>query len=115
MVYTKSELEILLKQFVNLARKKIPIERVILFGSYASGRPKRYSDIDLAVISPYFRGVNSIERIRLLLDFVHTTKMPKLVDVETLGYTPEEYEKPLRYGLLEEIKRKGKVIYEVRS
>lgn len=80
MVYTKSELEILLKQFVNLARKKIPIER-----------------------------------IRLLLDFVHTTKMPKLVDVETLGYTPEEYEKPLRYGLLEEIKRKEKVIYEVRS
>jgi len=35
-------------------KKNIKIDQVILYGSYASGHMKLYSDIDIAIISPDF-------------------------------------------------------------
>ncbi len=34
--------------------KKLHLRKVILFGSYAYGDPRKRSDIDIAVISPDF-------------------------------------------------------------
>src|SRR4030042_5470332 len=38
-----------------LRADKLPIREVILFGSYAKGKQREYSDIDLCVISPKFK------------------------------------------------------------
>jgi predicted nucleotidyltransferase len=40
-----------------LERHNIHIEVAYLFGSYARGTAHRYSDIDLALVSPTFSGV----------------------------------------------------------
>ncbi len=34
----------------NKVSNKIAVDKIILYGSYATGRPKEHSDIDIAVI-----------------------------------------------------------------
>jgi len=42
--------------YIELIKKdKIPIEKVIVFGSYAKGKPHKWSDIDICIISPNFK------------------------------------------------------------
>lgn len=77
--------------FVNLLqREQIKITQVILFGSFAKGKPKNYSDIDLAVVSPDF-GKDTHKEMVLL---AHLSGKMK--------YHP----------LIGEIKKYGKVVYE---
>lgn len=52
MLKTDAELKEITNSFMEAVRKEIPVQEVILFGSYAKGNPREYSDIDLAVISP---------------------------------------------------------------
>ncbi len=111
MVQRKNGVKKILAQFINEARKKLPVQKVILFGSYANGTPKRNSDIDIAVISPKFSRMNELQRIKLLLDCAHRIKCELPVDIETFGYTPEEYEQATYFDFLGVIKNTGKVIY----
>jgi predicted nucleotidyltransferase len=110
MAQHKNGLKRILAQFINEVRKKVSVQKIILFGSYAKGTPKRASDIDIAVISPKFSRMNEFERIKLLLDCAHRiNNLP--VDIETFGYTPEEYATAGRFDFLGVIKDTGKVIY----
>ncbi len=47
---------IILKCLEELKKNNIPIKDVYLFGSYAKGNYTKYSDIDLLIISPIFKG-----------------------------------------------------------
>ena len=52
------------RQFLNLLkRKKTGVSFVILFGSYARGKAKKDSDIDIAVVSRRF-GKNSLNIVQ---------------------------------------------------
>jgi predicted nucleotidyltransferase/predicted HTH domain antitoxin len=51
---------------VALEARGIPVERVILFGSHATGRAQPWSDIDIAVISPKFDTMSLLERYEQL-------------------------------------------------
>lgn len=73
----------------NLAKKK-KIEKVIFFGSRASGKPKKDSDIDLIIVSPYFRNMKC-GRGRGLHRY-WTLDYP----VDFLCYTPEEFEREMK-------------------
>ncbi len=115
MVYKKSELKNLIADFVKNAKRKMPLDQVILFGSYAYGKPHRASDIDLAVISPKFENISDIERINILLKISHQIKLPYLIDIEVLGFTPDEYKKPEPFSVLDLIKKKGETVYPVKS
>ncbi|MDL1956054.1 MAG: nucleotidyltransferase domain-containing protein [Candidatus Desulfofervidus auxilii] len=48
--------EIIFKCINELEKNNIPIDEVILFGSYAKGNYTEYSDIDLLIVSPIFEG-----------------------------------------------------------
>lgn len=111
MVYRKNEIGALIRQFVKEAKKKIRVEKIILFGSYAWGKPHMASDIDLAVVSPDFKRMSDISRIGLLLKIIYKLKMPKLVDVEPLGFTSEELNNADYFDIAAEIKEKGKIVY----
>ncbi|MEX1255876.1 MAG: nucleotidyltransferase domain-containing protein [Dehalococcoidia bacterium] len=83
-------------------------ERIILFGSAASGRARQDSDLDLLVIKrtrkPYF------QRIRELNHAIHIWRS---TDIFVL--TPEELERGIsknRFFLTQEVLAKGKVIYD---
>jgi len=112
MVYKGTELRTLIGQFVKEAQRKIRIEKVILFGSYAWGKPHLGSDIDLAVVSPDFERMDDTKRIGLLLKIIYKLKMPNLVDVEPLGFTEEELENADYFDIAAEIKEKGKIVYQ---
>ena len=112
MAYRKNGVEEILRQFIREARKRLPVEKIILFGSHAQGKPKETSDIDLAVISSKFSRMNGFARIKLLLDCAHRIKYGFSVDIETFGYTPKEYKDAGYFDFLGVIKKTGKVIYQ---
>lgn len=111
MVFQEPEIKDIALSLVKLIGKKVSVKKVILFGSYAWGRPTKYSDIDLAIISPAFRKMSDIRRIMFLLDAVRNIKTQQLVDIEPLGFTPEELEKADYFDIAAEIKERGKMLY----
>jgi predicted nucleotidyltransferase len=52
----KVEIEEILKKFISHVSEEFPLKAVYLFGSYAEGNAREYSDIDLAVVSDNFEG-----------------------------------------------------------
>ena len=85
-------------------------ERIILFGSYAYGRPTKASDIDIAVISDKFKRMDDIKRIMLLSDYARRVKSS--VDIDPIGFTEEELKKADYFDIAGEIAEKGIVVYE---
>ncbi len=82
-------------------------QRVILFGSYAYGKPTRDSDVDLLVITSFEgRSVDKSVEIRL--------KVRPPFPVDLLVRTPEKIQERLEMGdcFMREILAKGKVLYE---
>lgn len=82
-------------------------EKVILFGSYAWGKPRKDSDIDLLIIKKTKK--KWLERnleVRKIID----GELP----VDILIRTPEEVRKRLRMGdfFYQDIETKGKYLYE---
>jgi predicted nucleotidyltransferase len=83
-------------------------EKIILFGSAATGNAREDSDLDLLIIKrtkkPYF------ERVLEVCRAIHIWRSTDIIVL-----TPEEYDRALadnRYLLTKEILPKGKVIYE---
>lgn len=110
MVYKKNQLQKLINSLIREFQKEVKIDKILLFGSYANGKPHKWSDLDLAIISPDFKGKYKIDRIGKLMDAVH--RISCKIDIEPLGYTPEEYQKASPLTFLGEIKRTGKIIYD---
>lgn len=65
----------------------IKAQKIILYGSYASGRAKEDSDIDLVVVSNDFKDIDIWERLCLLGRARIGIKRP----MEILGLTEEEF------------------------
>lgn len=77
-----------LKSFKKNISKNIFVNRLILFGSRAWGKPERYSDFDLMVVSKDFRGKGFVKRGSQLYDFWKLN-----YPVDFICYTPEEFNK----------------------
>lgn len=82
-------------------------QRIILFGSYAEGRPTENSDVDLLVIMP-FKGTPADQSVEIRM----TIRPPFPVDM--LVRTPEKVQERLKLGdpFMRTILTKGRVIYE---
>jgi len=89
----------------DVVRKCLP-ERIILFGSYAYGKPTEDSDIDLFVVASMAEV--GAERIRIVRRAIEEN-----VRVDVVVRTPEEVERALlgRDWFVQEIIKKGKVLY----
>jgi predicted nucleotidyltransferase len=97
------------KDVVNaLKARKVRVDKVILYGSYAYGKPEPDSDIDLAVISRSFNKKGLLKRQELLGEAVFWLKEP----VEMIGYSYSEYEGKTKSPFLSLILSKGRVVYE---
>ncbi len=91
----------IIREFLTrLAQEGIHVESAYLFGSYAKGHEDRWSDIDVAVISPDLTNDRLEERIRLM-------KLSSDIDtrIEPVPFRPDTFvdEDPLAW----EIKRSG--------
>lgn len=90
-----------LQRFLVLLRQRIPqIEAVYLYGSQAQGSATAWSDIDVAVVSPYF--ANDLFQARLLL-----LRLAAQLDdrIEPAPFTPEGF--TASDPLVSEIQRTG--------
>lgn len=111
MVYKKSELNKVISKIIKILSKKITVEKVILFGSYAYGHPGGKSDIDLAIVSRHFTNMDDINRLKILLPALKGIRLPYLVDIDLLGFTSEELQHADYFDISGEIVNKGRLIY----
>lgn len=95
-----SVIEIIRKFITSLQEEGIRVDSAYLYGSYASGTETRWSDIDVAIISPDISHDRFEERIRL-------SKLASRIDtrIEPMPFTADTFveENPIVW----EIKRKG--------
>jgi len=102
LVRLSSELD----RFIEVVVPALQPERIIVFGSYATGQVHEWSDLDLLVIAetdlPFF------ERLKQVSLLARSS-----VGMDVLVYTLAEWEhiKANRLFVREEILKKGKVIY----
>jgi predicted nucleotidyltransferase len=109
MVKNSDEIRKVVKNVVDaLKARRVRVDKVILYGSYACGEPGPDSDIDLAVISRSFEKKGLLKRQELLGEVVFWLKEP----VEMIGYSYSEYERNPKATLLSVILSKGRVVYE---
>ncbi len=89
-----------------IARRFKP-ERIILFGSYASGKPRQDSDVDLLVILSHTGSAT-----RKALEILAEVNPP--IPVDLMVRTPDEIRRRLAWNdfFLREIMETGKVLYE---
>ncbi len=83
-------------------------EKIILFGSYAYGRPHADSDVDLFLVMRSHR--HPIDQAVEVYKQLHPRPFP----VDIMVRTPQEVRHRLALGdsFIEEIMTRGKVIYE---
>ncbi len=95
----KSEIDNYLQQ---LRADGLPIQSVFLFGSYAKGNIRQWSDIDLCVVSPKFKDSVSANQYlwskRVIRDVNYA--------IEPIGFSPREFSDNYN-SLVQEIKRTG--------
>jgi len=77
-----------LTDFKKRVNKDIPLKKMIFFGSRATGKPHRYSDIDLIIVSPAFRKLDFFKRGAKMYDYWDLR-----IPVDFLCYSPEEFKK----------------------
>ncbi len=83
-------------------------EKIILFGSYAYGKPTDDSDVDFLVV------MESKDRIHKRMMDLSDILDPRPFPVDIITRTPAELKKRLEMGdcFFKEIVNKGKVLYE---
>lgn len=97
-----------IKSVVRRIVEKFDPERVILFGSYAYGKPHRYSDVDLLVV------MRTKERPLARQLEIARALSPHPFGMDILVRTPEQLRKRIGMGdaFIQEITTKGRVLYE---
>src|SRR5947209_4108680 len=98
-----------IRRFARRIAERFQPDKIVLFGSYAYGKPHEESDVDLLVI---MRTKNAIDQsIRISLAF------EQLFSLDLIVRTPWQIERGLKDDnwFLREIIEKGKVLYETRD
>ncbi|MEK7676358.1 MAG: nucleotidyltransferase domain-containing protein, partial [Verrucomicrobiota bacterium] len=100
-----------IRSFCHAVAKQFRPRQIILFGSYAYGRPTADSDVDLLIIMPRTRDRGERMSVRI------RHAIPRDFPLDLLVRTPSELAKRLRWGdcFVREIMAKGKVMYERRK
>lgn len=98
----------LIKQSAERIARALHPKKIILFGSYAHGRPHRDSDVDLLIVLKEKRKTHHrYEEVSKLLE-------PRTFPVDLLVRTSREIRHRLKIGdtFIQDILGRGKVLYE---
>lgn len=92
-----------IEEYVKVLKEdNLPISKIILFGSYAKGTQKKWSDIDLCIVSPKFKNASSA------MQYLWLKREIRDIDyaIEPVGFNPKDFSD--RYdSLIHEIKKTG--------
>jgi predicted nucleotidyltransferase len=97
-----------IRKFSQAVARRFHPEKIILFGSYAYGRPTEDSDVDLLVIMPRTRARGERMSVRI------RHAVPRNFALDLLVRTPADVARRLRWGdgFLQEVMDKGEILYE---
>ncbi|HII39116.1 TPA: hypothetical protein HA318_03910 [Candidatus Micrarchaeota archaeon] len=84
---SKADLSIA-RKFKSELAKRIPLTKMILFGSRAHGKSGKESDFDFIIVSPKFKKMEWCDRSIRLYDC-----WKPLIPIDMLCYDPDEFEK----------------------
>ncbi|MEA4883709.1 MAG: nucleotidyltransferase domain-containing protein [Clostridia bacterium] len=100
-----------ISSFVRAVSAMIPVDRVILFGSYAMGAAGADSDIDLAIVSPAF-GQNPWDDRQILFGAVFRERLDSRIEPHPL--TPADLQRTSGW-IKTEVLDKGILVYSRRA
>lgn len=108
MAKSATELKTIFSTLINCLKEKgVKVNRLYLYGSYANGKPRPDSDIDIAVISSSFDKKNLVQRQEILGEIIFPLGEP----IEAIGYSLREFKQAHPFSFLREIITHGKIIY----
>ena len=107
-VFTEQQVERIISDYLSKLKGKISIDKAILYGSYAKGCAREFSDIDLLVISSELpenklKGKNGYYLNKLVGDYN--------LDLEVIGVNPKQLANPIEKDFFNEVIDTGKVVY----
>jgi len=92
-----------LREFKKNVDRDYPIKTIIFFGSRVSGKPHKWSDIDLLIVSSKFTKMDFFQRGARMYDYWNLD-----YPVDFLCFTPEEFRKKAKgVTIVSEALRKG--------
>lgn len=99
-----SKTDIIVNRYADLVKQLLPVNMIVLYGSYAKGTERIDSDIDIAVVLDEFDGdyLDASAKLYSLCRQVDFNIEPKLI-----------IRKNNRSGFLESILKYGKIIYQI--
>jgi predicted nucleotidyltransferase len=109
MALSEDQVVEIINGFIEELRREIPVKEFLLFGPYARGDAKDYSDIDLAVISDWFEGRPKIENMQYLSRIAAAYNSL----IEALPFTEEEYRNLDKRSFLASIVKTGRTSSEL--
>lgn len=99
------------KALIELIKEEgLDVKEIILFGSYAKGKEKKDSDIDIIVISKSFRNKDIFEIANLTKNLHWKLVEKTMKPFDIMYYSDEEWEKGNSL-IINVAKEEGKVIY----
>ena len=98
-----------IRRFARRIAERFRPDRIILFGSYAYGKPHAESDVDLLVVMPARDVVNQAVRICLAFE--------RPFSLDLIVRTPKQVERGLKEDdwFLREVVEKGKTLFEAQK
>ena len=103
MAKAKAKIITLLRQYLKEAEKVCHVDKAVLFGSYAHGKAKKQSDIDIAIFSKNVNDANRLETMSRLIMLIDKFKM----DIQPIVFSYEDYLKGDNDFISNEIKKRG--------
>lgn len=84
-----------LRAFKMHVAAQLPVQTMVLFGSRATGKTRKWSDVDLLIVSDKFRRLTFRKRATKMYDYWDLD-----YPVDFLCYTPEEFRRLRRQRTL---------------
>lgn len=96
-----------IKKVARKIAKEYDPEKIILFGSYAWGKPNKDSDVDLFI-------VKKTDNTRECARKIDRSLFPRFFAIDLIVHTPEQIEKRKNMGdfFIKDILKKGKTLYD---
>lgn len=101
----------IINHYINKLNEKIKVDGVLLFGSFAWGKPDKHSDVDIVIISPDF----SKEKFQNRLQWLSRMRddLTYQIAMDVIGYTPKEFSQIEKHSaIMAKAKKDGKWIYK---
>ena len=100
-------LKVSIAKAISFLKKHFDIKEVILFGSQLSKKTDEWSDIDLIVISPDFKGKSYEEIVQTFAELA----LKFTPNIEVHPYTPDDLKDARPTNFLGHILQIGKIVY----